>query len=165
MTPIDPQTLGRWFDAHAASMVLYARQWLAADLAEDVVQEVFIRLAAQQRTPENIRAWLLTSVRHAALDMLKHARRRKARDLSAVEQRAALFSTPSGDPLEAAEAQDALAALPAPEREVLTLRIWAQATFPEIAAITATPLSTVFNTYRAGLERLKARWESPCSKT
>ena len=28
--PIDPATLGGWFDAYGAALVLYARQWLDA---------------------------------------------------------------------------------------------------------------------------------------
>ena len=49
-------TVGRWFDAYAAGLVLYARQWLDAGLAEDVVQGVFVRLLSGCETPASPRA-------------------------------------------------------------------------------------------------------------
>ena len=49
MPSIDPAKMGSWFDAYAGRLVLYARQWLEAQWAEDVVQDVFIRLMAQSR--------------------------------------------------------------------------------------------------------------------
>ena len=58
--PIDPATLGGWFDAYGAALVLYARQWLDRGAAEDVVQDVFVRLMAQPggQRPAHLRAWL-----------------------------------------------------------------------------------------------------------
>ncbi len=51
----DPAKLATWFEAHAAAMVLYARQWLAdRGRAEDVVQEAFVRLAGQAGDPPNV---------------------------------------------------------------------------------------------------------------
>ncbi|HUO08171.1 MAG TPA: RNA polymerase sigma factor [Phycisphaerae bacterium] len=165
MAAISPTQLADWFDAHAAHLVLYARQWVAAPTAEDLVQEVFLKLAAQPAAPQNVKAWLLVSLRHAALDALKTARRRHQRDQRAGEQRSHLFvdSNPSAS-LDAAEVQKALEGLPAAEREVITLRIWAEATFEEIARVTGTPLSTVYQQYRSGLEAIRSRWESPCPK-
>ena len=49
---IDPAKIGRWFDNYTAGLLLYARQWLEASQAEDVVQEVFVRLIAQTKEPE-----------------------------------------------------------------------------------------------------------------
>jgi RNA polymerase sigma factor (sigma-70 family) len=168
MKRVDSTELARWFDTHSASMVLYARQWLAgrgAAAAEDVVQDVFIKLAALERRPENVRAWLMACVRHGALDVLRGARRRTARDFAAGEMRERMLASPNESTLDASEAQQSLAGLPLDQREVITLRIWGGATFEEIASITEMPLSTVYQRYRSGLESLRTRLESPCRKT
>lgn len=162
MQRIDSEFLAGCFDAHAAGLVLYARHWLPGALAEDVVQEVFVRLAGQAEAPANPRAWLLACTRNAALDAIKSARRRRERDAVAGQERRPLFEPAVEAGLEVSEVQAALAALPAMEREIVTLRVWAGATFAEIAGLLALPLSTVHQRYRAALEELKTRWESPC---
>jgi RNA polymerase sigma factor (sigma-70 family) len=165
MAAISPTQLADWFDAHAAPLVLYARQWVPAPAAEDLVQDVFLKLAVQPAAPANVKAWLLVTLRHAAFDALKTSRRRNLRDQRAGEERTRLFvdRNPSAG-LDAAEVQKALEGLPAAEREVITLRIWAEATYEEIARVTGTPLSTVYQQYRSGLEAIRSRWESPCQK-
>src|SRR5712675_1916187 len=67
-TLIDPGQLARSFDAHAATLILFARQWLERAAAEDVVQDVFVSLMAQHRLPpDNFKAWLFKAVRNAAI--------------------------------------------------------------------------------------------------
>ena len=76
----------RWYDAHEAQLLLYARQWLPerAD-AEDAVQAGFVRFWRARPTPDAADLPLLfTAVRTAALDLAKSRRRRVGR-----EQRAA----------------------------------------------------------------------------
>lgn len=67
MESIGPEFLGRLFDAHAAALVLYARQWCAGAEAEDVVQEAFLSLSQQPALPEHVAAWLHRVVRNAAI--------------------------------------------------------------------------------------------------
>ena len=74
---IDPAKLALWFEAHAAVLVLYARQWLDRGRAEDVVQEAFVRLMAQRTDPNNVRAWLHATVRNAAIDEARAVSRRR----------------------------------------------------------------------------------------
>ena len=50
---------GEWFDAYAARLVLYVRQWLPAAAAQDTIQEVFLKLATQP-VPGDVKAWLFT---------------------------------------------------------------------------------------------------------
>jgi RNA polymerase sigma-70 factor (ECF subfamily) len=162
MPPIDSAALAHLFDRHAPGLVLYARQWLTAALAEDVVQDVFLRLAAAAQAPENPRAWLLTCTRNAAFDAMKTARRRQARDAAAGKERAALVAPGPEDAVASADVHAALAGLAAEDREILTLRLWAEATFAEIAALTGLSISTVHQRYGAALRQLKMNWESPC---
>src|SRR5689334_2903257 len=84
----DPSKLANWFEAYAAALVLYARQWVGERArAEDVVQEVFVRLMAQPVEPPNVRAWLHASVRHAAIDEARSSDRRRRREEAASEFR------------------------------------------------------------------------------
>jgi RNA polymerase sigma-70 factor (ECF subfamily) len=164
MIAMDGTALAEVFDAHAAALVLYARNWLDAAAAEDVVQEAFVRLAGGGHRPENVRAWLLTCVRNAALDALRGHKRQIARERAAGEAR--LFARGRREPeaLPVDEVEAALRCLGPVEREVIVLRIWNGATFEEIAALVRLPLSTVYARYRAGLELMRARWEEPCRK-
>ncbi len=161
---MEPAQIGFWFELMAPGLVLYARQIAGGgSAAEDVVQEVFLRLAAQAQSPENVKAWLLLAVRRAALDCRKTTRRRATRDRAAGLARH-MFEPPPHDGLPAAEAQEALASLALEEREIITLRIWNDSTFEEIAGIMGMPISTVYHRYRSALDTLRARLELPCPK-
>jgi RNA polymerase sigma factor (sigma-70 family) len=109
--------------------------------AEDAVAEVLIRLhrrAEEGRLPDNLRAMFFTSVRNAAIDLL---RARAARPAT-VELEAAA-ATPDAAPAlpERAESrervgrlQEALARMRAGYRATILLRFGLGLTFPEIAA-------------------------------
>jgi RNA polymerase sigma-70 factor (ECF subfamily) len=70
-----PTEVARLINAHAAPLVLCARQW--CDEPEDVVQEAFVKLVRQSRVPDDRVAWLYRVVRNGALDVAKMARRRQ----------------------------------------------------------------------------------------
>src|SRR2546425_1230191 len=113
MSGIDPANLAAWFDAHAAAMVLYARNWLDAAGAEDVVQDVFIRLMALPQPPASVKAWLYVATRNAAIGAARSSPRRQRRERTiaglAGER---LFERDPADPIDAADAEAALARLP-----------------------------------------------------
>lgn len=109
----NPTQLGIWFDAHGSAMALYARQWLTPEAADDVVQEVFLRLAADLPRFENVKAWLFTAVRNAALSHRRSAQRRVRREQAVACERAECFAASSGDLIDASAAQDALESLAA----------------------------------------------------
>src|SRR4029077_957422 len=101
-----PEVLGRLIDEHAAALVLYARQWCAAP--EDVVQEAFLKLAAQRRPPQSPVAWLYRVVRNAALSAARRERRRHRHE-TAVAARAPNWFVPSeGVGIDGQAATDAL---------------------------------------------------------
>ena len=70
-----PELLGRLVDDHAAALTLFARQWCAAP--EDVVQEAFVKLAAQRPLPNDPVAWLFRVVRNGASSAARADRRRR----------------------------------------------------------------------------------------
>src|SRR5437016_12974160 len=113
---MSPPDFARLIDAHAAPLVLFARQW--CDAPEDMVQEAFLKLVRQSRPPEDAVAWLYRVVRNGALDAAKIARRRKRRE-SAVARPLHWFVEPEVDGLDAETAVAALQHLPPEQREVI----------------------------------------------
>ena len=51
-----------------AALTLFARQWLDAASAEDVVQETLTTLLMQRKSPDDPVAWMFRAVRNAAID-------------------------------------------------------------------------------------------------
>src|SRR4051794_40213222 len=166
MSGIDPAKLAEWFGDRAPGLVLYARQWLDASAAEDVVQEVFVRLMAQPREPANLKAWLYLATRNAAIAAGRSGRRRVRRERVVAERRGAeatpLLHTSPEDRIDAVAAEAALAGLPEQQREIVLLRIWGGMTLAEVASVTGLALSTVYDQYRAALARVRKILESPC---
>jgi len=156
------EALGEVYDLAAARLYGLAlwRTGSAAD-AEEVVQEVFVRLAERQGELGAVRdplAWLLTVTRRAAVD---HVRRRTLRVAEPLERCGLLAAPPSAPEreLDAARASRELARLPAAQREVLYLRHFVGLTFAAIAEIVRAPLFTVASRHRLGLARLRKRFE------
>jgi RNA polymerase sigma factor (sigma-70 family) len=161
----DPAKLALWFEAHAAALVLYARQWIGdRGRAEDVVQEVFVRLMAQRAEPPNVKAWLHASVRNAAIDAARSSARRKRREETTAQARAASwFDARPDDLLDAETAQRGLERLPERQREVVLLRVWSGMTLAEVSQVTGLAVSTAHDEYRRGLDALRRMMENPCS--
>jgi RNA polymerase sigma-70 factor (ECF subfamily) len=172
---IDPARLTAWFEAHAPGMVLYARQFLdrgdpsaAAQAAEDVVQEVFLRLVTLPAEPGNVRAWLYAAVRNAAIAAARSGARRRRREQGAARHKGGGWFEPApGDPIDAAAAQRALAELPPAQREIVVLRLWSGMTLAEIAGVTGSSVSGVFAQYRTALAAVRRTMgaQSPCRTT
>ncbi|NLF32855.1 MAG: sigma-70 family RNA polymerase sigma factor [Planctomycetes bacterium] len=162
MAQIDPMTLGAWFDAYSARLVLYARQWLAPGEAEDAVQDAFVGLMGQRQPPENVKAWLFTAVRNASVSSLRSHLRRRRRERARAAERVEWFESRPDELIDARAAQEALEAMPDDQREVVTLRIWGQMTLREISDIADTSPATALRRYRQGLAALRAYLEASC---
>jgi RNA polymerase sigma-70 factor (ECF subfamily) len=153
------------FEELAPRLLLYARQWLPvrAD-AEDAVQNGFIKLWKQQPDGGHEHYPLLYSaVRSAALDLIRQRTRRAGREAKLAEDAvfaadAAWFEPPGGEE-QTRETHvaivDALARLPAAQREVLALRIWGELTFQQIAEVVGESINTIAARYRYALEALR----------
>ncbi len=162
MGMIDPTQLSEWFDAHAAALALYARQWVDTRCAEDVVQDVFVHLMAQRLIPANPRAWLFSAVRNAAISALRSRHRRASREERWAAGAEPWFEARTDDLLDARAVEAALGVLPCEQREVIVLRLWAELTFKDIAGIVGEPTTTVFERYRCGLQAIRQRMEQSC---
>jgi RNA polymerase sigma-70 factor (ECF subfamily) len=133
--------------------------------AEDAVQDAFMNVWNRAATfdPErgSMRAWLLTSVRNRCIDYLRGrgAHEREERDL---QQDVAYAASPS-DPwrevalsLERDAVRDAMASLPAEQRQVVELAYFGGYTQTEIAGMTHVPLGTVKGRMRLALEKMSS---------
>jgi RNA polymerase sigma-70 factor (ECF subfamily) len=131
--------------------------------ARDVVQDVFVRLASRRHDLKGVHSphlWLLTIAHRAAVDLTRRRTVRAAEPLGKAE----LLAGPGSDPHQAAETAHlsiALAQLPAPQREAVSLRHLAGHSFREIAAITGVPTFTAASRCRLGLAHLRKLLERP----
>jgi RNA polymerase sigma-70 factor, ECF subfamily len=131
--------------------------------AEDVVQDVFLRLwngAGQFDTARgSLRTWVLTSIRNRAIDYLRGrgAHERREREIPEHVEAVGGGSDPwleVAQSLEQETVRRALQALPPEQRQAIELAYFGGYTQREIAAMTRVPLSTVKGRMRLGLEKL-----------
>lgn len=148
------------FNQVAPQLVLYARQLVASKAdAEDVVQMAFVRW--WRRFPEGDSAHiplLYAAVRTIALDQRRSDTRRVNReaksDIAIPHENAPSFDPQPGQQEIAAIVEKALQGLPEQQREVVTLKLWGNLTFNEIAAMTGESINTVAGRYRYALQAL-----------
>ena len=149
-------------DEHAPALVLYARQWCSA--AEDVVQEAFVKLIAQSKTPERIVPWLYRVVRNAAISSSRAANRRRRHETAAAAEMPGWFVPTDGVELDADVAAAAFQTAPVEEREIIVADLWGGLTFGEIAELVGCSSSTAHRRYLAGVSALRERLGVPCPK-
>ena len=148
---------------HAPACFGYARALCGGNVqsAEDIVHDVFVRLLGQPQQGGPLsgqafsRSYLLTAVRHAALNQHRDAGRRRRHERAAAAQ--PWFAAPADGDWELAEQ---LLALPDEQREVIYLKIWGDQTLAQIAELTGAPLQTVASRFRLGLGKLRGVLES-----
>jgi RNA polymerase sigma-70 factor (ECF subfamily) len=125
--------------------------------AADVVADTMVRVAEQRhrlRKVKDPRAWLLTVSRRLGLDVLRRRSRRPSEPLEA----AGLVTAPDGNPERSVDADRVsrlLAALPAPQREAVYLRHYADCTFATIGRVVGVPTFTAASRYRLAIRRLR----------
>lgn len=134
----------------------------SAEDAEDVVQDVFVRVAEQSSRLVSVRhprRWLLTVTHRRAVDLCRGRSRRQTDPLDDVPYLEAM----SGDPdrvIDARTVSRLIGTLPAKQREVLLLRHFADCTFADIGRITGAPTFTAASRYRLAVARLRHRLET-----
>lgn len=149
-------------DRHAARLELYASQWTAQ--ADDCVQEALVALARQPKAPDHVVAWLYRVVRNRAINSARATRRRQFHEgitARLVEDRSTAELTAE----DRISLPEALAALPAEDRELIVLRVWSDLTWQQIAELVDTSSSTAQRHYAAALEKLKKQLEPSCPPT
>ncbi len=130
-------------------------------LVEDAVQEAF--LAVWRRAPTydpargNVRSWLLTIVRHRAIDDCRRRHDDRWVDVAALTEVSDGIDTHelACQHADVRRVRAALVHLPAAQRASLTLAYAAGYTHPQIARAQGVPLGTVKGRLRLGLRSLR----------
>jgi RNA polymerase sigma factor (sigma-70 family) len=130
------------------------------DLAQDVLQDVFVRFIESIDTFEltgSLKGYLAQCVANRARDYLRRNRRREGESLEAAHA----VESHREEPLQAAIAVEqqqrllvALAELPQEQREAVLLHLQAGLKFREIAGVQRVSAKTAESRYRYGLNRL-----------
>lgn len=156
----DSQALRELYVAHKDLMLTLANALLHdIHLAEDVVQEVFLKFTRNIHHVENtnIKAYLTTSVVNEVRSQL---RRKKIHTEQAADMEQASVLEPPCRRMEEIETTEQLRMhldeLPCEQREVLLLRLKAGLKFQQIASIQQTSIPTVQGRYRYGLDKLRS---------
>ncbi|HEX3539988.1 MAG TPA: sigma-70 family RNA polymerase sigma factor [Acidimicrobiales bacterium] len=163
--------IGRWredalaevYRRHAGAVFGLARRVVNdAALAEEVVQEVFLRLWNQPERfdPErgSLRSFLLAQTHGRAVDLLRADSSRRRR-----EEREARETAESGYDIDhqvwdlaiAEHVKDAMAVLSDDERRAIELAYFGGHTYREVAVVLGAPEGTVKSRIRTGLRRMR----------
>ena len=158
----DLERLTRIVAERAAALGLYARQWVDAATAEDVLQEALTALLCEQSSPANPIAWMYRAVRNAAIDAGRAAARRRWRERAVAAERREWFDSRADALVDAQIAEQALKQLSVEHREIVVLRIWGQLGFAEIAEVMQIGVSTAHDRYGSALKQLRVALEKSC---
>ena len=156
--------LAEAYRRHAGAVFALARRVLA-DLttAEEVVQEVFLRLWTQpdKFDPDrgSLRSYLLAQTHGRSVDLLRSDTSRRRR-----EEREARQTAEAGYDLEhevwdltvADRVKEVVAVLPMAERRAIELAYFGGHTYREVAVLLGEPEGTVKSRIRAGLQRMRS---------
>ena len=157
------EALAEAYRRHAGAVFALSRRLLFdTALAEEVVQEVFLRIwnRPDRFDPErgSLRSYLLAQCHGRSVDLLRSETSRRHR-----EERDSRRTAESGYDLEhevvdlavAERVQEALTTLPEVEREAIALAYFGGHTYREVAEMLDQPEGTVKSRIRAGLRRLR----------
>ncbi len=167
----DPAGLAHAFDEHSRGVYTAAFRVLGnATLAQDVVQDVFLRLWRRPKSFDASRgelgAYLRMMARSRALDLWRETQAAgRATDrmkLVVADEEPRVEDRPSAlveRRAEGATVREALGRLPLPQREALVLAYFGGMTADEVARRVEIPLGTAKSRIRLGLEKLRSECE------
>jgi len=147
---------------HRAPLVRYAARLLGgdADLAQDVVQDTFVRLMAQPppQVDGHVAEWLYTVCRNRALDHLRKEGRMRRFEEGQVERITATEPAP-GRELESEERRAGvlrlIERLPPNQQEVIRLKFQSGFSYKEISRITSLSVGNVGFLIHTAVTRLR----------
>ncbi len=164
----DREAFRRLFRRYSPTALSLARRVLhQPHLAEDTVQEAFLSVwrnpAGYDAERGSVRAWLMSTVHHRAVDLVRReeAQRRRAEESVALpgpppEDPGEVVVEEIGLPQERAAVRGALEDLPGEQRQVIELMYFGGLSQTQIAARLALPLGTVKSRCLLGMRRLRA---------
>jgi RNA polymerase sigma-70 factor, ECF subfamily len=162
----DPAGIARAYDRYGrAAYALFVRITHDSAAAEDLVQELFLRLWNRSREFDSAKGslgvWILSIARNMAIDYARSAQTRFANRLQSMDRLETLCfaadpSRPETRIDDVRAVQAAFATLSADERRVIELAYFEGFSQSEIAANTKQPLGTVKSRMRAALGRMRS---------
>jgi RNA polymerase sigma factor (sigma-70 family) len=151
---VSKDDIERHYREHGPALLLFAVAICGDRVrAQDVVQQVFLRLLAKANLNgiDDLKGYLFACVRNAALNEVKAGQRIVALD----ESNEALFDPPQKDYAAELSLRRALSFLPDSQREVTVLHLWGELTFAQIADVLGINADTAASRYRYALARLR----------
>jgi RNA polymerase sigma-70 factor (ECF subfamily) len=148
----------QWLDDHADKFLLFARQKArfeadAQDLVQDAVLEAAERSEAAALPPL---ALVFATIQRRAIDLARRDDRRAAREFKIQSATPEAWFDNAVEQREHSQLiQTAMGQLPEIYREVVTLKVWGELTFAEIADSLSIPANTAASRYRYGIEELR----------
>ena len=155
--------LAEAYRRHAGAVFALARRLLVdRTLAEEVVQEVFLRLwnRPEKFDPErgSLRSFLLAQTHGRSVDILRsEVSRRQREERDARDRAEAEYDIEHAvvDLAVADEVREAMSVLPDGERAAIELAYFGGHTYREVATLLDEPEGTVKSRIRSGLRRLR----------
>ncbi|CAN5489874.1 sigma-70 family RNA polymerase sigma factor [soil metagenome] len=157
------EALAEAYRRHAGAVFGLSRRLLVdVTLAEEIVQEVFLRLWNQPEKFDpgrgSLRSYLLAQCHGRSVDLLRSETSRRRR-----EEREHRHAAEAGYDLErevwdmavADQVKEAIAALPQQERKAIELAYLGGHTYREVASLLDQPEGTIKSRIRAGLRRMR----------
>jgi len=161
----DTGAFGLIYDRHAA--VAFSLAYRIAGrrvLAEEVVQEAFLSLwrsgARYEPSRGSVRSWVLATVHHRAIDVLRRESSSSSRDVhdDGLSARLPARERTDSEAERRSDAQairSALDELPPEQRQVIELAYFGGFTHSELATMLDLPAGTVKGRMRLGLSKLR----------
>jgi len=150
------------------SLAIARRILSDASLAEDAVQEAFLRVVRHREAyipTQPFASWFYTILRNVCVDAL----RRRARQAKLVQEASSRQPAQAQPAEPGTDAMDLLAGLPKGERDVLVLRIVQNLSLKEVGSAMGITEEAAKKRAQRGLKRLRdryhARYDQPARQT
>jgi RNA polymerase sigma-70 factor, ECF subfamily len=148
----------QWITDHAPRLLLFARQQTRSEAdAQDLVQESVVEAWRRQNdsTPPPL-PLVFATIHRRAIDLARREDRRTQRELAALQPISEVWFDTSIEDRDLGQfIQGAMTRLPDSYREVVTLKVWGELTYAEIAEALDIPANTAASRYRYGLAELR----------
>jgi RNA polymerase sigma-70 factor, ECF subfamily len=148
-----------WYEQYGPALVAYACSILGdRGSAEDVLQQVFLKLLKGNiAVPDPaVKPYLFRAVRNTALNFSQQNSRNVVLETVETEEtHQRWFEAPAELLHWSAKLESALRELPVEQSEVLTMKIWGEMTFDEIATVLEVSINTVASRYRYAIAKLR----------
>ena len=158
------EALGEAYRRHGGAVFALARRVASDALAEEVTQEVFLRLwtRPERFDPErgSLRSFLLADAHGRAVDLLRSEAARRDRESADARRAAAAGYRVEDEVMDLAVGEHVKAvmgSLPDTERQAIELAYFGGLTYKEVADLLAVPEGTTKARIRAGLRRMRAQ--------